>query len=115
MNKIQVFDPAMCCNTGVCGPEVDPSLVTFAADLQWLTAQGMQVERVNLARQPQRFAQHDAIRQLLETRGETALPAILVNGEIKECGRYPSRTQLADWAHLPAERSLFSAGSFVQS
>jgi hypothetical protein len=24
MPKVQVFDPPMCCSTGVCGPEVDP-------------------------------------------------------------------------------------------
>jgi len=106
--KIQVFDPAMCCNTGVCGPEVDPSLVTFAADLEWLDAQGAQVERINLGQQPQVFVQHDAIRRLLETQGETALPAIVVNGEIKQCGRYPSRDQLAEWAHVPSEVSLFT-------
>jgi hypothetical protein len=31
-----VFDPAMCCSTGVCGPSVDPELARFAADLDWL-------------------------------------------------------------------------------
>jgi len=108
MNKIQVFDPAMCCNTGVCGPEVDPSLVTFAADLEWLNAQGAEVERINLGQQPQVFVQHDAIRQLLETQGETALPAIVVDGEVKQCGHYPSRIQLAEWAHVPLETSLFT-------
>lgn len=25
MVKLQVFDPAMCCSTGVCGPSVDPA------------------------------------------------------------------------------------------
>ena len=108
MSKIQVFDPAMCCNTGVCGPEVDPSLITFAADLEWLNAQGTQVERINLAQEPQLFAQHDGIRQLLETQGASALPAIVVNGEIKQCGHYPSREQLAQWAQLPSEMSLFT-------
>ena len=108
MNKIQVFDPAMCCNTGVCGPEVDPLLVTFAADLEWLNAQGAQVERINLGQQPQVFVQHDAIRQLLETQGEAALPAIVVDGEVKQCGHYPSRKQLAEWAHVPSEISLFT-------
>jgi len=24
---LQIFDPAMCCSTGVCGPEVDTKLV----------------------------------------------------------------------------------------
>ena len=108
MSKIQVFDPAMCCSTGVCGPEVDQSLVTFAADLDWVKAQGAQVERINLAQQPQLFAQHDAIRRLLETQGESALPAIVVNGEMKQCGHYPSREQLAQWAKLPSEMSLFT-------
>ena len=36
MSKLEVFDPAMCCSTGVCGVDVDPVLVQFAADLQWL-------------------------------------------------------------------------------
>jgi hypothetical protein len=106
MSKIQVFDPAMCCNTGVCSPEVDPSLITFAADLEWLDAQGTEVERINLAQQPQAFADHPAIRRLLETQGEKGLPAVVVNGEIRQSGRYPSRDQMVEWAGLPSEASL---------
>jgi hypothetical protein len=49
MITIQVFDPAMCCSTGVCGPSVDPALPKFAADLEWLKSKGVQVERYNLA------------------------------------------------------------------
>ena len=30
MKKLEVFDPAMCCSTGVCGVEVDPVLAQFA-------------------------------------------------------------------------------------
>jgi AhpD family alkylhydroperoxidase len=108
MSKIQVFDPAICCNTGVCGPEVDPSLVTFAADLEWLSAQGTEVERINLAQQPQAFADHPAIRQLLERQGEKGLPAIVVNGEIRQTGRYPSRAQLAEWAGIVPVSSIFT-------
>ena len=36
MTKLQVFDPPMCCSTGVCGPNPDPVLPRFASDLQWL-------------------------------------------------------------------------------
>jgi len=50
--KIQIFDPPMCCSTGVCGPAVDPELVRFAADLDWLKRQGVEVERYNLSQQP---------------------------------------------------------------
>ena len=27
MSKLEIFDPAMCCSTGVCGPSVDPELL----------------------------------------------------------------------------------------
>lgn len=43
--KIQVFDPPMCCSTGVCDPSADPELVRFAAALDWLKRQGVEVER----------------------------------------------------------------------
>ena len=45
MKTIEVYDPAMCCSTGVCGPEVDPALVAFAADLKWLEGQGVDQRR----------------------------------------------------------------------
>jgi hypothetical protein len=44
MIVLEVFDPAMCCSTGVCGVEVDPRLPRFAADLEWLTSLGGVVE-----------------------------------------------------------------------
>ena len=56
MTKLAVYDPPMCCSTGVCGPAVDPVLPRVAADLDWLKRQGVQVERYNLAQQPQAFA-----------------------------------------------------------
>jgi hypothetical protein len=39
MKRLDVSDPAMCCSTGVCGPQVDPALVGFAADVKWLQGQ----------------------------------------------------------------------------
>ncbi|MBP6774755.1 MAG: arsenic metallochaperone ArsD family protein, partial [Gemmatimonadaceae bacterium] len=33
---VAVFDPALCCPTGVCGPGVDPALLQIARDLRWL-------------------------------------------------------------------------------
>jgi hypothetical protein len=41
MSKVQVYDKPMCCSTGICGPQVDPVLPRFAADLDWLKSQGM--------------------------------------------------------------------------
>jgi len=54
--KIEVYDPPMCCSSGVCGPRVDPVLPRFAGDLKWLQEQGIEVARHNLAQQPLAFA-----------------------------------------------------------
>ena len=95
MTRLQVFDPPMCCSTGVCGPQVDPQLPRFAADLQWLEAQGLQVERHNLAQQPQAFVQNALVKQALVAEGEKCLPLVLVDGEIVSRGAYPARDELA--------------------
>lgn len=108
MATIQIFDPAMCCSTGVCGVEVDPALVTFAADVDWLKSQGVPVVRFNLGQQPLAFAESLQIRQLLQAQGDQALPAVLVDGELRSSGRYPSRDELARWAGIAREASLFT-------
>lgn len=98
MITVRVFDPAMCCSTGICGPAVDPQLARFAADLDWLKGQGVSVERFNLAQQPGAFAEDQVVRSTLETKGEAGLPLVRVNGEVKSSGGYPSRSELAAWA-----------------
>lgn len=112
MNTIQVFDPAMCCNTGVCGVDVDQSLVTFAADVDWARQNGAQIERFNLSQQPMMFAENSIVKDLLARAGQTVLPVTLVDGQLVLAGRYPSRDDLARWAGLqgqPAEAKTAAA------
>jgi AhpD family alkylhydroperoxidase len=99
---VRVFDPALCCSTGVCGPSIDPQLARFAADLDWLKTQGVSVERFNLAQQPGAFAEDTTVKTALETKGEAGLPLVKVNGEVKVTGAYPSRGELAAWAGVGA-------------
>jgi len=109
MIAVRVFDPAMCCSTGICGPSVDPQLARFAADLDWLKSQGVSVERFNLSQQPAAFADDVAVKTALETKGEAGLPLVKVNGEVKSSGTYPSRDELAAWAGAGAPvASLFT-------
>ncbi len=103
MTSIQVFDPALCCSSGVCGVEVDQKLVTFAADVDWAKQNGVVLERFNLAQQPMAFAEHAPVKKQLEISGESALPVTLLNGELALAGRYPTRDELAHWAALPVE------------
>jgi AhpD family alkylhydroperoxidase len=109
MTAIRIFDPAMCCSTGVCGPSVDPQLARFAADLDWLKGQGVSVERFNLSQQPGAFVDDAAVKATLEKQGEAGLPLVKVNGDVKSSGVYPSRDDLAAWAGIGAPApSLFT-------
>jgi len=97
MKKVQVFDPALCCSSGVCGTDVDQALVTFSADVDWAKQNGLSIERFNLAQQPMDFANNAAVKGLLERSGEAALPITLVDGEVAFAGRYPTRDDLTRW------------------
>jgi hypothetical protein len=101
MKKIQVFDPALCCSSGVCGTDVDQALVSFSADIDWARQNGLVVERFNLAQQPMAFAENAAVKGLLARSGESALPITLVDGEVAFAGRYPARDDLARWMDAP--------------
>ncbi len=95
MPTVRVFDPPMCCSTGVCGPSVDPELARFSADLDWLKKQGVQVERYNLSQQPGAFANDIAVSVALKAKGNGCLPMVLVDGRVAVEGAYPSRETLA--------------------
>jgi len=95
MKRLEVFDPPMCCSTGVCGPTVDPALVRFTGDLHWLANQRIAVERYNLAQQPQAFAATAVVKSALQEHGNECLPLILLDGSIVSEGRYPTRDELA--------------------
>jgi len=100
MKTIQIYDPSLCCSSGVCGVEVDQALVSFAADVDWAKQQGARITRFNLAQQPLEFAQNAVVKGFLERSGPEALPLILVDGEMALAGRYPTRSELARWAGL---------------
>ena len=102
MKNIQVFDPALCGSTGVCGTDVDQALVNFSADVAWARELGAQIARFNLAKEPMAFAENVLVKGFLQRSGDAALPLILVDGEIALAGRYPKRAELAHWAGLTA-------------
>src|SRR3989339_2241527 len=106
--KIQIFDPPMCCSTGVCGPSIDPELVRFAADADCLKGQGVDVERFNLSQQPAAFVNNPIVKELLEKEGNDCLPLIIVGGSVVSKGTYPSREILASYVGIENQKSIFS-------
>lgn len=94
ITTVEVFDPAMCCETGLCGQIEDSELAQFASDLEWLARQGIAVRRYNLAQQPEEFTQRNVVASALIDKGELCLPMIFVDGELVSEGVYPAREEL---------------------
>lgn len=98
MSSITVFDPAMCCSSGVCGPKPDQKLSVFSADLSYLETLGHRVIRHNLAQEAAAFAANLTVRAMLEAHQTEALPIIMRDGEMVSYGTYPTREQLVAMA-----------------
>ena len=101
--SIRVYDPPMCCSTGICGPNVDRDLVNFAALLAQLQKVGVAVERYNLAQQPMAFVQNAQVKQLLEAGGDKVLPLIFRDGELILQGRYPTSAERGELMRVAVE------------
>lgn len=95
MSTVRVFDPPMCCSSGVCGTDPDIALARFSADLQWLQGQGVGVQRFTLSQQPEKFTAEPKVLQAVNAGGTGALPIVMVDDQIIAQRQYPSREQLA--------------------
>lgn len=92
--KVEIYDPPMCCSSGLCGPTLDPVLVKMNDAVLALKKQGVEVERYNLAQQPKAFMENRKVAGLLHKDGKKVLPVIMVNGDVFRTGQYPSYEEL---------------------
>ncbi len=94
--KIEIYDPAMCCSTGVCGPSVDPELVRIQEALRLIRSQApaVRVERYGLSSDPQAFVANPAVSEMLKKDGPGCLPLVFVDGELACKGSYPGNAQM---------------------
>lgn len=102
MKSLQIYDPAMCCSTGVCGPSIDQKLVKLAADVAFLKSKGVSVERYNLGHQPEAFTANQLVLTEMGAEAEN-LPIFIVDGEMMAKATYPCRSELASWLGVEAE------------
>jgi len=100
MAVIRIYEPALCCDTGVCGVDVDPSLVELTATVRSLRDLGADIQRHNLATDPIAFTEDAAVSAFMHVVGSTGLPLTLVDGVTVATGAYPPREQLLAFADL---------------
>ena len=103
MKTMKIFEPAMCCPTGLCGVGVDPELLRVSTVLNTLKQNGIEVQRYNLTSAPQAFLDHKAVAEFLQKFGPDKLPVVMVDDFIVITGRYPSNEEFTSWLKLAPE------------
>lgn len=103
MKRMLIFEPAMCCETGLCGVSIDPELLRVSTAVNALKGYGAQVERFNLNSAPMEFVTNAVINKYINEKGPEGLPAVMVDDEIVIAGRYPSNAELTRLLDLPED------------
>lgn len=101
MKKMSIYEPAMCCPTGLCGVSVDPELLRISTVLSSLARKGIVVERFNLTDAPQEFVSNGEVNKVLMDSGVERLPLTVVDGQIIKMSKYPTNDELADLLGVP--------------
>lgn len=103
MKKMVIFDPAMCCSTGVCGPSVDKNLLRVSTILNRLEKKGINVERHNLTNNPKIFIDNKTVNKLLVDEGADVLPITIIDGEVVKTREYPTNEEFIKFLEIPEE------------
>ena len=101
MKNIEIFEPAMCCSTGLCGVSVDPELLRISTVLNTLKERGIEVKRYNLTNAPMQFVTNHVVSEFVKLYGADKLPVTVVDGELAVSGRYPTNEEFTEWLRLP--------------
>lgn len=104
MKKISIYEPAMCCPTGLCGVGIDPELLRISTLLDGLKKNGVEVERFNLSNSPQEFINNKAVNEFINKNGVEGLPLTLLDEEIAVTGRYPTNDEVARLTNISIEK-----------
>jgi len=106
MKTMSLYEPALCCETGVCGPGVDRDLLRITTVFKNLHKDGATVARFNLNNEPQAFINNAEIKKLIDNEGVDALPATVVDGVIVKTKTYPTNEEITEWLELPKSYNL---------
>lgn len=91
---LEIYDPPMCCPTGLCGPSIDQELLDVSEMVHTLQAEGLRVERYQMTSHPGKFTGNPQIMQLIREKQMAALPIIVLRGEIIAEGYYPKLSEI---------------------
>ena len=105
MAKIRIYEPAMCCSTGVCGPSVDEELLRISTVVDKIKSKNFDIKRFNLANDSDEFVKNESVNKLLNEKEEEALPIVILDDKIVLSGRYPTNKELEEMTGIKLEDS----------
>ena len=91
---VEIFDPPLCCPTGLCGPVLDTTLVDLGEAMFALQAEGRTVVRHMMTADPQAFLRNRDVYELIRQRQLAVLPITVVRGRIVKTDAYPTLDEL---------------------
>ncbi len=94
--KLEIFEPSMCCDSGVCGPEPDKALIELQNSIQLLKKVGVETKRYAINQAPLVFVQNAVVRDFIKANGPGKLPLTLLDNKIIKSGAYPTIVELKE-------------------
>lgn len=101
MKKMSIYEPAMCCETGICGVGVDPELIRISTVLNALKKNGVEVKRYNLSNAPMEFVNNKTINRFINEKGVDGLPVVMLDDAIIITSRYPTNDEFINLLGVP--------------
>ncbi len=92
--KLEIFEPSLCCESGVCGPEPDKVLIELQNTIQLLKKAGVETKRYAINQAPIMFVQNAVVKEFVKANGPGKLPIVLLDNQIIKTGGYPTIDEL---------------------
>jgi hypothetical protein len=91
---VELFDPPMCCSTGLCGPTLDQTLLNVNEMVINLGKEGLKIERYQMTSNPNAFLNNPDVMRLVQEQQLTALPITVIKGKVIKTGAYPDLNEI---------------------
>ncbi len=109
--KLEIFEPSLCCPSGVCGPEPDKELIELQNLIQILTKVGITINRYAINQSPLAFVSNHAVKDFMRSEGPSKLPLTLLGGKIIKQESYPTLEELSQ--HIPQLKDIKQEGKIL--
>jgi hypothetical protein len=94
--ELIIYEGAMCCSTGLCGPSPDETLIEFSETVKKLQKEyaTLEIKRASITYNLGMFLENEEIFKLVKEKGQNVLPITTLNGKVIATQRYMKYDEL---------------------